>query len=206
MFRLPNKNGPAAMTVALAQESPVGGLIRWLGYSTPTTATSSSPPRSRPRPPGAASGAWACFPSSTTRGLEGLQKALEENQTSLLTGATTFPPPLQCTANEPVEKCCPLCYALLDGKRPEAVSVGPLETRFAEACWNADERTGIPGGIRYFLNWIDTTSWGDVRKELLAEVKLALAERSRQQRPEPLSPLAHLLGESIRLAEQLTPA
>jgi hypothetical protein len=119
-------------------------------------------------------------PQLTTLGLEGLKKALGEDRPSLITGSTSYPPPLMCMQDEPVEKCCPLCYALLDGKRPEYVSVGPLEERFAEACWGADQRTGMPGGVKYFLNYIDMEPWAKVRLELLAEVRLALGQRQHQ--------------------------
>jgi hypothetical protein len=91
-------------------------------------------------------------PQFTTRGLEGLAAALERDDARLITGATTYPPPLQCVANWPVERCCPLCYALLDGQPPDAVRVGELEERFAEACWAADQRLGEPAACRYFLN------------------------------------------------------
>jgi hypothetical protein len=77
-------------------------------------------------------------------------------------------------ANELVEACCPLCYALLDGKQPYAVSVGPMEERFAQACWEADQLLGEPAAVRYFLNWVDETPRQQMRQELLAEVKLAL--------------------------------
>src|SRR5437870_5220638 len=74
----------------------------------------------------------------TTAGLEGLRKALEQDDPRLITGATTNPPPLHCVADWAVEGCCPLCFALLDGRKPYEVSVGPMEERFAQACWNAD--------------------------------------------------------------------
>jgi hypothetical protein len=138
-------------------------------------------------------------PQLTTKGLQGLQKALEQDSPRLIAGATTSPPPLQCMANEPVEGCCPLCYALLDGKQPYAVSVGPLEQRFAEACWDADQRCGEPGAIRYFLNAADEWSRPELIKNLLPEVRLALTQRTQEQ---PKTPLARLLAESIRLAEQ----
>jgi hypothetical protein len=136
-------------------------------------------------------------PQLTRLGLEGLEKALDKDLPTLMTGATSFPPPLACMENEPVEKCCPLCFALLDGNRPEYVSVGPLETRFAEACWGADERTGMPGGIKYFLNFVDMEPWEKVRRELLAEVRLALRERERGLTEEPMSPLARMLKASL---------
>jgi hypothetical protein len=142
-------------------------------------------------------------PQLTTKGLQGLQKALEQDNPRLITGATTSPPPLQCMANEPVEACCPLSFALLDGKQPYAVSVGPLEERFAMACLEACELLGEPASIRYFLNWIDETPRQQMRQELLVEVKVALTLLVQE---EPETPLARLLKESIRLAESSMPA
>jgi hypothetical protein len=116
-------------------------------------------------------------PQFTVRGLEGLKLALEQDRRSLITGATMQPPPLMCNQNDQVEACCPLCYALLDGLRPEAVSVGPLEERFAEACFRADQLCGEPAVVRYFLNWVDETPREQMRRELMAEVKRNLDER-----------------------------
>ena len=76
-------------------------------------------------------------PQLTLGGLKGLLRALEQDSSRLITGATTSPPPLQCMANEPVRACCPLCLALLDGNQPHAISVGMLEERFAMACYDA---------------------------------------------------------------------
>jgi hypothetical protein len=139
-------------------------------------------------------------PQLTVKGLQGLKMALERDDSRLITGATTNPPPLQCMADQPVEGCCPLCYALLDGLKPYAVSVGPLEERFAGACWEADQLLGEPAAMRYFLNWVDETPREQMRRKLLAEVELALAERVK----EPATPLARTLAASIR-AKDRTP-
>jgi hypothetical protein len=137
-------------------------------------------------------------PQLTIRGLEGLKLALEQDRPSLITGSTMQPPPLACMANEAVEACCPLCYAILDGLRPTAVSVGPLEERFAEACFKASELCGEPGAIRYFLNFVDETPREEMRKALLVEVNLALIGRMPQEPPAPkTTPLAKLLKASI---------
>jgi hypothetical protein len=116
-------------------------------------------------------------PQLTTRGLQGLCTALQENSPRLITGATTQPPPLQCTATWPVEGCCPVSFALLDGCKPYHVSVGALEERWAMACYQADQLLGEPAACRYFLNQVDEWSRVDLLRNLLPEVELALAER-----------------------------
>ena len=56
-------------------------------------------------------------------------------------------------------------------------SVGEVEEFFARACFEADQRLGEPAACRWFLNWFDDTPRDQMRRELLAEVELALAER-----------------------------
>jgi hypothetical protein len=135
-------------------------------------------------------------PQLSTEGLQGLKAALERNDGRLITGATTSPPPLQCMQNEPVESCCPLCFALLDGKKPYEVSVGPMEQRFSERCFEADQLCGEPAADRYFINWVDQTPRETMRQALLAEVNLALAQRKQEQPTQQPTPLARLLTES----------
>lgn len=130
-------------------------------------------------PPAAWQRAWrqGIAPQLTTEGLQGLQKALQENNPALITGATTFPPPLHCVADWPVQGCCPLCWLLLDGKNPHEVSVGQLEERFAQACCRADQLLGEPAAVRYFLNEVDEWTREELRQNLLPEVDLALTQR-----------------------------
>ena len=124
-------------------------------------------------------------PQFTTRGLEGLAAALERDDARLITGATTNPPPLQCTQDWAVECCCPVCYALLHGQPPDAVRVGELEEWFAEACWEADQRLGEPAGCRHFLNAVDEWSRPELIRNLLPEIKRTLAERQPVVRNHP---------------------
>ena len=116
-------------------------------------------------------------PQLSAKGLEGLAAALERDDARLITGATTSPPPLQCVAAWPVEGCCPLCFALLDGQPPNAVMVGELEERFAAACWEADQRLGEPAACRYLLNAVDEWSRPELIGNLLPEIKRTLAQR-----------------------------
>ena len=48
---------------------------------------------------------------------------------------------------------------------------------FARCCFEADERLGEPAACRWFLNWFDDAPRDTMRRELLAEVDAALAER-----------------------------
>ena len=61
---------------------------------------------------------------------------------------------------------------------PYAATVGQVEEFFAKACYQADQRLGEPAACRWFLNWFDNTPRAEMRRELLAEVELALAVRA----------------------------
>ena len=56
-------------------------------------------------------------------------------------------------------------------------TVGEVEETFARVCFEADQRLGEPAAVRYFLNWYDDTPRDEMRKQLLAEVERALADR-----------------------------
>lgn len=124
-------------------------------------------------------------------GLEALAEALRTDDPRLTQGSTTTPPPLMCVQDWPVEAACALgfCGAVEGGgfadekptgKRtnPNAATVGQVEEFFARACFQADQRCGGPAECRWFLNWFDDTPRDEMRRELLAEVELALASRS----------------------------
>ena len=116
-------------------------------------------------------------------GLEALAKALREDDPRLTQGRTTTPPPLMCVQDWPVEAACALGFcgaATLGGFKddgPGAATVGDVEEFFAKACFDADQRLGEPASCRFWLNWFDDSPRAEMRRELLAEVELALAER-----------------------------
>ena len=114
-------------------------------------------------------------PVLSTSGLMTLREALRNDDLRLVQGATTSPPPLMCVQDWPVEASCALGYCgwLGDGLN----TVGEVEEFFAKCCFEADERLGEPAACRWFLNWFDDTARDEMRRELLAEVELALAER-----------------------------
>ncbi len=115
-------------------------------------------------------------PVLSTSGLITLREALRNDDLRLVQGATTSPPPLMCVQDWPVEASCALGYCgwLGDGLD----TVGEVEEYFAKCCFEADERLGEPAACRWFLNWFDDTPREAMRREMLAEVELALAERT----------------------------
>jgi len=123
--------------------------------------------------------AWrdGIVPQLTIVGLWHMKAALERNDPRMVAGASIVPPPLQSVLDFPVQACCPLCWALLDGLEPHQASVGLLEERFALACRRADELLGEPAAIRHFLNQIDEWTRQDRIWNLLPEVHRALAQR-----------------------------
>ena len=114
-------------------------------------------------------------PQLSTGALEALRAGLMNDDPQLLQGATTTPPPLQCVQDWPVEAACALGFCGWQGDGLE--TVGQVEEHFAKCCFEADQRLGEPAACRWFLNWFDDTPRDAMRRELLAEVELALADR-----------------------------
>ena len=114
-------------------------------------------------------------PVLSTAGLTTLRDALESDDHRLVQGATTTPPPLMCVQDWPVEAACALGFCGWQGDGLE--TVGEVEEFFTKCCFEADTRLGEPAACRWFLNWFDDTARDEMRRELLAEVELALAER-----------------------------
>jgi hypothetical protein len=114
-------------------------------------------------------------PLLSTSGLEALQAALKNDDTRLLQGSTTTPPPLQCVQDWPVEAACALGFCGWQGDGLETVA--EVEEFFARTCFEIDQRLGEPAACRWFLNWFDETPREEMREQLLAEVQRALAQR-----------------------------
>lgn len=121
-------------------------------------------------------------PVLSTAGLTALRGALIRDDPRLTQGSTTTPPPLMCVQDWPVEAACALGYCGWQGDQLERV--GEVEEYFARACFDADARME-PAACRWFLNWFDETPRDEMRRDLLAEVDLALADRNVEVAGEP---------------------
>jgi hypothetical protein len=118
-------------------------------------------------------------PQLSTASLQALRQGLAEDDPQLMQGATTTPPPLQCVQDWPVEAACVLAYCGWQGEALE--TVGQVEEFFARACFQTDQLMGEPAACRWFLNWYDDTPRAEMRRFLLEEVDLALAQRAHEQ-------------------------
>jgi hypothetical protein len=114
-------------------------------------------------------------PLLSTRGLRALRDALARDDARLIQGATSTPPPMQCVLDWPVEAACAIGYCGWQGDGLE--TVGEVEEFFCRLCFEADQRLGEPAAVRFFINWTDESPRDEVRRELLGEVNLALADR-----------------------------
>ena len=112
-------------------------------------------------------------PQLSRPGLEALRRALIEDDSRLLQGATTSPPPLQCLQDWPVEGACALSYCAWQGDGLQTIA--EVEDFFARACYEVDQRLGEPAACRWFLNWFDDTPREEMRRLLLEEVNRTLA-------------------------------
>lgn len=114
-------------------------------------------------------------PVLSNAGLNALREALTSDDPRLTQGSTTTPPPLMCVQDWPVEAADAIGFCGWQGE--EHQTVGEVEEYFSRICFEADQRLGEPASCRWFLNWFDDTPRADMRRQLLAEVERALAER-----------------------------
>jgi hypothetical protein len=121
-------------------------------------------------------------PLMSTPALLALKKALAVDDSALIQGATTAPPPLPSVKDWPVEAACAVAYAGRQGEGLETVD--QVEDYFAHVCFGADKALGEPAGCRWFLHWFDETPRPQMRLALLAEINLELASRSPSWNPD----------------------
>ncbi len=115
-------------------------------------------------------------PLLSTDALRALARALRDDDNRLIQGATTTPPPLECSMQDwPVEAACVLGFCGWIGDGLETVA--EVEEFFARMCFEIDQRLGEPADCRWFLNWFDETPRDEMRRLLLPEVKADLARR-----------------------------
>lgn len=114
-------------------------------------------------------------PGMSTKGLIALRNALMRNDHSLLHGATTSPPPLQCVQEWNIEAADAIAYC---GWKGEGLrTVREVEEYFARACFDADKRIGEDAYCRYFLNFWDDSPMDVAKSELLLETNKELFKR-----------------------------
>jgi hypothetical protein len=105
-------------------------------------------------------------------GLRALQSALAHDDPMLMQGAICSPPPLDALCDQPVACACAIGYCGWQGEG--CATVGELEEYFHRICDATDAAFHEPAACRFFLNWFDDVPRATMRRELLAEVSLAL--------------------------------
>ena len=111
-------------------------------------------------------------PQLSRAGLFALRSALLKDDPRLLQGTVSSPPPLDALRDCIVEGTCAISYC---GWRGEGLrTVGQVDAFFACVCERADDVFHEPAACRYFLNWFDDAPRGVMRREMLAEVTVAL--------------------------------
>lgn len=105
-----------------------------------------------------------------------MKKAVEINDYRLGQGFTTSPPPLAVTSDWECKQACLVAFPFWeDGLE----TVGEVEEAFARACYEIDQKMGIPVAVRELLNWYDDGVREEVFSELLREVDLELQRRMK---------------------------
>jgi hypothetical protein len=114
-------------------------------------------------------------PHLSRAGLLALQSALLNDDPRLLQGTVSSPPPLDALRECAVNGACAISWCGWQGGGLR--SVGQIEEYFHRTCDAAAAALQDPAACRYFLNWYDAAPRAEMRRELLAEVKLTLQGR-----------------------------
>jgi hypothetical protein len=114
-------------------------------------------------------------PTLPTAGLKALEVALATDDKALVQGATTTPPPLMCVADYQCEAGCAIAYCGWKGLALRTVE--EVDRYYQETLHKADQALKQPAGSRWFLNWFDDRPRGEMRRDLLAEVRRELRYR-----------------------------
>jgi hypothetical protein len=124
----------------------------------------------------------------STPALEALKTALAEDDQRLAQGMTLAPLPVRLHEDHPVESACPLAYCgVVDLGGFGEARVGEVGVAFAGFCYESGKKLGDPASIRHLLCFWDETPRDEAITLLLAEVRLALADRSDKMEPSILS-------------------
>lgn len=99
--------------------------------------------------------------------LEALKRGLESNDPTLIQGATTNPPPLDCMGDWAVKSACAVAFC---GWEKDKSTVNDLSVFFGRACYEADRLLGEPAACRWFFNYFDESPREVAFRDLLAEV------------------------------------
>jgi uncharacterized protein (TIGR02996 family) len=117
-------------------------------------------------------------PTLPLPGLVALKAPLDGDDPRLMQGETTSPPPLMSVQYWPCEAADALGFCGWQDPESKASTVGEVEECFARYCFEADQRLKEAAACRWFLNWYDDTPRDEMRRELAAEVELAITLRS----------------------------
>ena len=116
-------------------------------------------------------------PLLTHDGLMALKAALETDDPRLVQGTTTEPLPIALFSDEAVAGACAVGFCLWQSGGADRV--GALHAAFRRLCASADDLLDEALGTIAFLNWFDETPRDDMRRELLAEIDMLVAEPRR---------------------------
>lgn len=116
----------------------------------------------------------AIVPLAPLDGLIALRKAVAEDSSKLIQGATTQPPPLMVVRDWPVEASDAIGFLFWKG---EDATVGDTEEWFAAACFAIDQTLGEPAGCRHWLTHWDDCPRTELFEKLLPEIDLAIARK-----------------------------
>ena len=120
------------------------------------------------------------LPHVSRAALARLRGLLVTDDARLLQGATTIPPPLMCVQDWPCESADSLGTLMAHDNlyaECDPATVGQVEEGFATLCFKVDQTLGEPAACRWFINWFDECPRDEMRREMIAEIDLALSSQ-----------------------------
>lgn len=127
-------------------------------------------------------------PDAADAALGGLIDALRRDDTNLIQGTITFPPPYPNAMHLPMTGCDPVVFlgracGLIEAG-PRGITVGQAERWFADVLFTMDALLGAPRSFGWFCNWWDDTPRPEARALLIPEVEYALDPSGGDPAPE----------------------
>jgi hypothetical protein len=115
-------------------------------------------------------------PLLSSQALRKLKAALVSDDSRLIQGGTTEPPPLFSVRDWPVESACPIAWCGWQGE--ELQTVEEVDTFFSRITYECGRAMGDSLASGLFLNWVDDTPRAEMREKLAAEVGRVLELRA----------------------------
>lgn len=107
--------------------------------------------------------------------LEAMEFGLLIDDPAIIQGNTSSPQPPHGNWGGLCQSTDITCYGFW--RKGGLETIGDIETKFSELCYEADEKLGEPAFCRWYLNWVDSCPRDEMFSVMLREVRLEQDKR-----------------------------